>query len=130
MSAADPTAEGEILDAQEKVRQALVRGDANALAGLWGDEFASVTVTGAVWPRGRALEELRNGDVEYLSLEYDQIVVRVYGDSAIVTGRVHAQGVWKQRAFTPTPSRFTHVFVKRDGAWRLVAQHLTKVAAP
>lgn len=48
--------------------------------------------------------------------------VRVYGDTAILTGVV----VMKFKDSVER-SRYTDVYVKRDGRWQVVASHLSKL---
>jgi len=53
--------------------------------------------------------------------------VKVYGKTAVVTGRFVAKGQSKGKPFTFT-ERYTGVFVKRDGRWQLVAEHANEIA--
>ncbi len=51
----------------------------------------------------------------------DQLAVRAYGDTAIVTGRTTATAPVALRL------RFTDVFVRRNGRWLVVASHATRI---
>lgn len=63
------------------------------------------------------LKELRTADVR----------VRTYGDLAVVTGQLQ----WTdQKGFSPGPLRFTRVWVKRAGQWKLAAEQRTAIATP
>jgi ketosteroid isomerase-like protein len=55
----------------------------------------------------------------------DQLQVRVYGDTAIVTGRTKAAA--GGAAPQSVTLRFTDVFVHRDGRWLAVASHATRL---
>ncbi|HST24003.1 MAG TPA: DUF4440 domain-containing protein [Blastocatellia bacterium] len=60
--------------------------------------------------------------------------VRVYGDTAVLTGKViqkgtYAEGPRKGQDFN-IQSRYTDVYVKRNGRWQVVASHLTGLPAP
>src|SRR5437867_4308515 len=48
--------------------------------------------------------------------------VRVYGNAAVETGRSTMNGQDKGRT-VPRDTRFTRVWVKQQGRWRLVANH-------
>jgi ketosteroid isomerase-like protein len=48
--------------------------------------------------------------------------VRVYGNTAVETGRSIMNGQDKGQT-VPRDTRFTRVWVKQQGRWRLVANH-------
>jgi ketosteroid isomerase-like protein len=52
--------------------------------------------------------------------------VRIYGNTAIVTGGDRAKGTRNGKAFTET-YRWTDVFVKRGGTWQAVVSQWMKV---
>jgi ketosteroid isomerase-like protein len=52
--------------------------------------------------------------------------VKVYGDTAIVSGQTTDKGKYKGQDISGT-YRFTDVFVKRDGKWMAVSTHVTPV---
>ena len=47
---------------------------------------------------------------------------RVYGDTAVETGRSTMDGQDKAKT-VPRDNRFTRVWVKRQGRWQLMANH-------
>jgi ketosteroid isomerase-like protein len=60
------------------------------------------------------------------------IVVRFFGETAIMTGRMTTQGHnpetdsdQKYRRL----DRFTHTFVKQNGRWQLIASHVSVIAS-
>jgi ketosteroid isomerase-like protein len=61
------------------------------------------------------------------SIEVDQISVRAYGDAAVVTGRtkVITGGADPGQIML----RFTDVFIRRAGQWRVVASHATRLGS-
>jgi ketosteroid isomerase-like protein len=56
----------------------------------------------------------------------DDVRIRVYGDVAVVTGRVNITGK-RDGASIRDQFRYTDVFVRRGSNWRLVADQMTKV---
>jgi ketosteroid isomerase-like protein len=58
----------------------------------------------------------------------DDVLVLVFGDAAVVTGRTHGIG-----NFAGTPYdviiRFTDTFVRREGQWTAVASHASVVTS-
>ena len=52
----------------------------------------------------------------------DEVRIRVYGNTVVETGRSTMVGQDKGKV-VPRDNRFTRVWVRRQGRWRLVANH-------
>ena len=52
--------------------------------------------------------------------------VRVYGNTAVLTGGIREKGMRNGKAYADT-SRWTDVFVKRGGRWQAVVSQWVKV---
>jgi len=61
-------------------------------------------------------------------MNIDEMKVRVYGDTAVVTGQSTVKGIFKTQDISGK-YRWTDVFVKRDGKWQIVNAQLTPVQA-
>jgi hypothetical protein len=59
--------------------------------------------------------------------DVDETEVRLYGNTAVVTGRVTTSHKNKEEKVIVRHSRFTDVFVWRDGRWQLVAGHSSRI---
>jgi ketosteroid isomerase-like protein len=120
-------AEQELLRANREYDEALVRGDIVVLERLYSDEFVYTTPDGEVRDKAHQLAFTRTGDVRLESGQSDDVRVRVYGNTAVMTGRFTAKGKLKDRNIN-IRERYTAVWVKRKGRWRLVAEqgNLTK----
>jgi uncharacterized protein (TIGR02246 family) len=59
----------------------------------------------------------------------DNFHVRIAGDMAFMAGSYTFSNVVDGKT-VPSPSRFTFVFRQRDGQWRLVHHHSSRVAPP
>jgi ketosteroid isomerase-like protein len=62
--------------------------------------------------------------------DVDDASVRLYGSTAVVTGRVTTVGRNKEGKTITRRSRFADVFVWRDGRWQLVAGHSSRIPEP
>ena len=71
------------------------------------------------------LQMTSNSDVVQ-SNENTDMHVRVYGDTAVVTGGLTEKGTRNGTAYTDT-YRWTDVFVKRGGQWQAVVSQWVKV---
>jgi hypothetical protein len=73
-----------------------------------------------------ALSLLRSRRMKFLRYETSELGVRVYADSAVVSGRVRRS---RERAgqMVEDDWRFTKVYVRTGDAWRVVAYHASEV---
>ena len=99
-------------------------GDTAAIERLYTNDYVSTSATGLVRTKAEVLDDLKSGALKVTSLSSDDVKVRVHGDSAIVTGTSTISGTDKGREMKGA-SRFTQVWVKRDGRWQLAAFHLS-----
>jgi ketosteroid isomerase-like protein len=58
----------------------------------------------------------------------DDVRVRAFGETAVVTGRTHGRGEYGGVPYDVT-IRFTDVFVHRAGRWQAVASQATLLTA-
>jgi ketosteroid isomerase-like protein len=91
---------------------------------LLADDWSVTHIDAQVITKAQALEMCRTGP--NVTSTVDQLVVRAYGDTAIVTGRTKA--TVSGAAPQTVTLRFTDVFVRRDGRWMVVASHATRLA--
>jgi ketosteroid isomerase-like protein len=68
------------------------------------------------------ISDFTSGDLRFQSITTDDVRVRVYGNAAVETGSSTMNGQDKGNA-VPHDTRFTRVWVKQHGRWRLVANH-------
>jgi len=67
--------------------------------------------------------------IKYEARQISDLRVRVYGNTAIVTGRAMQKGVENAKDYSGE-NRFTRVYVKKEGRWVSVALQVTLVAKP
>ena len=102
--------------------QAQIHADAAALERIYADDFIGVGPSGTVRTKPQVISDFTSGDLKFKSISTDDVRVRVYGDAAVETGRSKMDGEDKRKA-VPHDTRFTRVWVKQRGRWRLVANH-------
>lgn len=120
------TVEEEVRAAEARRFAAMVQVDAAALAGLLADDLTYTHSNGVVENKAQFLESLSSGRLRYLSIEPSEVVVRVYGDTAILTGR-STMKVKTGEQETTLPIRFTDVWVRQAGRWRMAAWQSTRI---
>lgn len=115
------------LAAEQHFRAALIEGDAETLDRLLADDFALMDLQGAEQPKAALLARVRSGQLNFEAIEPVETRARLYGRTAVITGRTQMRGRFEQTPFT-VHSRFTHVFIEQQGRWRLVAAQGTQIA--
>jgi len=116
----DPVSTLKQLD-QERI-QAQVGADAAALDRLYAEDFIGIGPSGTVRTKPQVIADFTSGSLRFQSITTDDVLWRVYGDTAVETGRSTMDGQDKTKA-VPRDNRFTRVWVKQQGRWQLVANH-------
>ncbi len=115
--------------ANRSLTEAILKGDAKAFDRLTSDDYVLTSATGRLLEKKKTLEALETGVLTFDKFDDSDVKVRLYADTAVVTGRAEIKGKSKTRAFDDE-FRWTRVFVRRDGAWKCVTEQLSRVWAP
>jgi ketosteroid isomerase-like protein len=106
---------------------ALLNADLAAVDRIEAPDYTIADQDGNLMTRAQSDAELKAGDYKATAFKNDEVKVRVYGDTAIVSGLETETSTYKGKD-SSGQYRFTDVFVKRDGIWQAVATHTSKVA--
>lgn len=118
-SAYDSEIQSRVMALERLVRvQALPGGDFKTLDAALADEFVLVSFEGRSQSKTEVLASLRSLD----SLHYviQDMVVRVHGDTAIVTGRFQMSGLRGGKPFA-RQGRFVDTCLNSGGRWLIIA---------
>jgi uncharacterized protein (TIGR02246 family) len=118
--------EQEIRQLDKERIQAQIGADATALDRIYADDFIGVGPSGAVRTKTQVLSDFTSGHLKFQSITTDEVQVRVYENAAVETGLSTMIGQDKGKA-VPRDNRFTRVWVKQQGRWRLVANHYSSL---
>jgi ketosteroid isomerase-like protein len=102
--------------------QAQIHADKAALERIYADDCSGVGPSGTVRTKPQVISDFTSGDLRFQSITIDDVLVRVYGNAAVETGRSTMNGQDKGKA-VPHDTRFTRVWIKQQERWRLVANH-------
>jgi len=124
-----PTPEDEkaILDTEYAWCQAYLKADAAALADIELDGFILTDPQGRTVTKADEIAELKSGSIRFIELSSHELSVRVYGDTAIVTGRTVLKAIEDNEPHDGI-FQFTDTFVRQAGRWRVATEHVTRVA--
>ena len=119
------TAPSEEIIALERARnEAILRGDSTALAAMTSDDYTFITIRGELRTKAEIVKGFASGSFKYDAREISDLNVRIYGDSAVVTGRATQKGTENHKDYSGA-YRFTRVYVRQRGQWITVALQTT-----
>jgi ketosteroid isomerase-like protein len=108
---------------------AVVKGDVATLETQTSDDYTLINANGQLSDKAQTMSAIKSGDIKLTANELSDLKVRVYGDTAVVTGKSSAKGTIGGRELKG-PVMFTRVYVKKGGKWVSVAFQQTSIAAP
>ncbi|MGE7137534.1 nuclear transport factor 2 family protein [Luteibacter sp. NPDC031894] len=116
----------QILSAEREVCAAYEREDADWLEKHLDPTFTLTSSTGKVTTRADEVADLRSG-TKYDVFRNRNSKVRVYGDSAVVTGITHVEGKSGGKSYA-LDFQFTDTYVRKGDGWVIVASHASRLA--
>jgi ketosteroid isomerase-like protein len=117
----------QVFTVDEARRLAMLHGDVAALDSLLAKDVTIYWGDGTADDKASTLALFRSGRLRYAQLDYDSTRVRVYGQTAVVTGQARIKAQSDEHALAYLV-RLTRVYVREKGRWRLVASQTTRVA--
>jgi ketosteroid isomerase-like protein len=94
--------------------QAQINADTVALKRIYSDDFIGVGPSGTVRTKPQVISDFTSGELKFQSITTDEVQVRVYGNTAVETGKSTMIGQDKDKV-VPRDNRFTRVWVKLMG---------------
>jgi ketosteroid isomerase-like protein len=120
------TVQQQILALEEQSRLAASKNDPSFLKQYATGEYLVIAPDGSIMTKVQAIQAMISGDIHYQSLDYmNTPKVRIYGgNTAIVNGEASAvlKNFGQPLAGT---FRFTRVWIKQDGGWKIALFHAT-----
>jgi hypothetical protein len=121
-----------LMQLERDIGKANIESDYAFFDRVEADEFIFTDSGGGITTKQQDLAGLKqpaNPDVKLVAYDVDQMKVMLYGQTAVVTGRVTTKRMVKGAPVTGQ-SRFTDVFVWRQGHWQIVAGHSSRIRTP
>jgi ketosteroid isomerase-like protein len=110
----------ELLRLEKVWNDSHLNGDAEALDALWADDLTVTVPKMQVLTKLDALAFARSGKMKFQRYETTDVQARVYGDAAVVSGRLLRTRRIKDNEVSDD-WRFTKVYVRASGKWRVVS---------
>jgi ketosteroid isomerase-like protein len=123
----DPAAQTtirEIVDMERQAREASLHRDPDFSQRTLADDYVAITPLGQVTTKQDTVSARKSGQLRYDSIDVSDMVVRLYGDTAVVTARAEVKGHQLGEDFSG-PYRYTRVWVRHAGHWQAVSYQAT-----
>lgn len=115
--------EEQVLALEKTWGTAPIEGDLETVASIVSDDWFGIAPTGETMSKSNLLAMLASRPNLFKMAVYDDIKVKIFGETAVVTSRFH--GVGEKLDLN---QRYMRVYVKRDGKWKCVATQIVPVA--
>jgi hypothetical protein len=114
----------EIVDLEKQAKDAALHRDAAFSERTLADDYVAITPLGQVISKADTIAARKTAQLRYEAIDISDMMVRLYGNTAIVTARAEVKGTELGEEFNG-PYRFTRVWVRRNGHWLTVSYQAT-----
>src|ERR1041385_4674122 len=111
----------EVLEMKRQFDVALTRADSGWFERAFVDHYLLILGDAATYTKAEYIRQLTSQELIWETATGQNQRVRIYGDTAVVTGRFSGKGRLNGKTFT-TDERFTSVWIKRNGRWNAVSE--------
>ena len=118
--------EQQLKQMEDDWQKAIKNKEAAPLKGIIAEDWAGTDDKGKLLNKEPYISQTTSNPDAIESTENFDMQVRVYGNTAVVTGGLTEKGTRNGTAYTDT-YRWTDVFVKRGGHWQAVVSQWAKV---
>lgn len=116
------TSPSRILALENDWNAAYKKSDIAAMNSLLADDFIITIEDGTTFSKTGYIAHNGNTTVHVTTSDMSDLRVRIYGNTAVVTGAYHERGTEKGKPYE-YHDRFTDVWVNLNGKWKVLASH-------
>lgn len=118
--------EQKLIELEKKRFAAMVNRDFTTLRELLSDDLRYTHSNAKFETKAEFLTEITDGTLRYQKMEPEQIVVKVFKKTAVITGLCYVSVKQGERV-VESQLRYTDVWQKRAGRWQMVAWQSARV---
>ena len=108
---------------------AYLQGTTELFNRVWADGFIFTAPFGQFTNKEQEIADIRSGHLAFESLSTGDITVKVYGNTAVMAGRLTVKGHYKDRDISGQYSYTNVLGRQQQERWRIVASHAAHIAA-
>lgn len=120
--AQQPSETAEIRALEMKMLDCYKHRQVEVFGAVLDEDFVITFEDGSTYSKTGYLSYSASSSTHVDLAEIPDMKIRIHGDTAVVTGVYHEKGVDNQGTYD-YHDRFTDVWMKKSGKWRLVAAH-------
>jgi ketosteroid isomerase-like protein len=109
--------------------QAIVAKQQAAVANNMAEDFRIIDGYGNVDGKKKFVEDILDAKLTIDPYTVEDFEVRLYGDTALLSGRTHMTGKYDGKPFDSN-YRYIDIYVRRGGEWKIVSVQITKFPKP
>lgn len=106
---------------------AVVKGDMAMVEKQTSDDYTLINADGQMASKQQMIEAFKSGKSKLSMNDLSDMKVRVYGNTAVVTGKSKVNGMMNGKDATGSVI-YTRVYVKKGGHWQSVALQQTRIS--
>ena len=106
--------------------KAIVRKDRAAIEANMAEDFRQIDRAGNIATRKSFVDGLVSPDLEIDPYAVEDFEVRVYGETALLSGRTRMTGRYQGQPFT-SHYRYIDVYVRRGDEWKIVSVQISPI---
>jgi ketosteroid isomerase-like protein len=126
LGAAHPNDRADLLAVERAWDMAIVKRDVKTLDRIIADDFQLIWINGQVSGKREMLEGVATRKVEIDPFETEDVKIRIYGDTAVLTGRFTQTARLGERHET-NQFRYTDVYHRTKRGWQAVSAHASLI---
>lgn len=107
-------------------REAQLSNDVSVMDRLLADDYIGISASGIIETKPEALALRRAGTLHITALDLNDLKVRIYGDTAVVTSRADLEGT-NGASNISGKYRYTRVYNRRFGQWKIVSFEASRI---
>ncbi len=114
----------------EEMKEAILKGDKAAFENFFAEDYTAVSARGTTLTRQQVIDvhiQKPTADTKLETVNFNELKVKIYGDTVIVTYLAEMSGLNKGAKFSQR-ARITDVWEKKNGKWQSVASHASNAA--
>ena len=123
--------EQQVIALMNSYLDAVVKNDAAAVERILADDYMEFSHFGGIYSKAQILESYKTprpaDDGKLESFDTEDVKVRIYGDTAVVTSKITAHFIDKDGKKGTDPTLYTVVAVKKNGKWQFVSAHGSRI---
>jgi ketosteroid isomerase-like protein len=106
----------------------IVAKDAAAIAENMAADFRIIDRRGNIEGKQAFVDGILDPKLSIDPYTVEDFEVRLYGDTALLSGRTHMTGTYEGKPFESN-YRYIDIYVRRSGAWKIVSVQITPLPA-